>query len=135
MKAEIRKTAVFVEETHREMGRTVDPPTRKAVAVAVIANPPPAMLPIKGGELMRFDRVITGYVEEAPFLQDVAGDIDGPALCLPLFALSAGHVTGDVPEALEAAGFDGPLLPPIGAVPQVPALIARAVRRQGVSAA
>lgn len=39
MKAEIRKIAVFVEETHREMGQEVSPPTRKAAAVAVIANP------------------------------------------------------------------------------------------------
>ena len=39
MKAEIRKLAVFVEETHREMGRTIAPATRKAAAVAVIANP------------------------------------------------------------------------------------------------
>ncbi|MEL6205686.1 MAG: amino acid synthesis family protein [Pseudomonadota bacterium] len=39
MTAEIRKLAVWVEETHREMGREIAPPTRKAVAVAVIANP------------------------------------------------------------------------------------------------
>lgn len=39
MKAEIRKIATFVEETHTEMGRAIVPPTRKAVAVAVIANP------------------------------------------------------------------------------------------------
>ncbi|MEQ8344409.1 MAG: amino acid synthesis family protein [Sneathiellaceae bacterium] len=39
MKAEIRKIAVIVEETHREMGREIGPPTRKAAAVAVIANP------------------------------------------------------------------------------------------------
>ncbi len=39
MSAEIRKLAVFVEETRREMGREIDPPTRKAAAVAVIANP------------------------------------------------------------------------------------------------
>ena len=39
MSAEIRKTAVWVEETHLEMGREISPPTRKAVAVAVIANP------------------------------------------------------------------------------------------------
>ncbi|QUJ76375.1 amino acid synthesis family protein [Sulfitobacter albidus] len=39
MKAQIRKIAVTVEETHIEMGRPVTPPTRKAVAVAVIANP------------------------------------------------------------------------------------------------
>ncbi len=39
MKAEIRKCVVTVEETCREMGQPIDPPTRKAVAVAVIHNP------------------------------------------------------------------------------------------------
>ena len=39
MNAEIRKIAVWVEETFFEMGQPVTPPTRKAVAVAVIANP------------------------------------------------------------------------------------------------
>ena len=39
MKAQIRKLAVWLEETHREAGRDVLPATRKAVAVAVIANP------------------------------------------------------------------------------------------------
>ena len=39
MSAQIRKIAVWVEETHREMGQEIAPPTRKAVAVAVIANP------------------------------------------------------------------------------------------------
>jgi len=39
MKAKIRKLAVNVEERHLEIGRKVDPITRKAVAVAVIENP------------------------------------------------------------------------------------------------
>lgn len=39
MAADIRKTMVMVENTHKEIGRTIDPPTRRAVAVAVIANP------------------------------------------------------------------------------------------------
>lgn len=39
MKAKIRKIAVSVEETHAEIGRAITPPTRKAVAVAVIENP------------------------------------------------------------------------------------------------
>ena len=39
MSAEIRKLMVLVEETRREMDRPVEPPTRKAVAVAVIRNP------------------------------------------------------------------------------------------------
>lgn len=38
MKASIRKIATFVEETRNEMGRTIDPPTRRAAAVAVISN-------------------------------------------------------------------------------------------------
>jgi hypothetical protein len=39
MSADIRKLAVWVEETHTEMGRPITPATRKAVAVAVIGNP------------------------------------------------------------------------------------------------
>ncbi len=39
MSAQIRKILVVVEETRREMDREIDPPTRKAAAVAVIANP------------------------------------------------------------------------------------------------
>lgn len=39
MSANIRKIVTFVEETRTEMGRPVSPPTRRAAAVAVIANP------------------------------------------------------------------------------------------------
>ena len=39
MKSDIRKIVVTVEETHREAGRGVSPATRKAAAIAVIANP------------------------------------------------------------------------------------------------
>jgi len=39
MKASIRKIATFLEEIRTEMGRVVDPPTRRAAAVAVIENP------------------------------------------------------------------------------------------------
>lgn len=37
--ARIRKIVSFVDETHSEMGRVIDPPTRRAAAVAVIENP------------------------------------------------------------------------------------------------
>ena len=37
--AYIRKLVVQVDETRREMGRDVNPPTRRALAMAVIANP------------------------------------------------------------------------------------------------
>jgi hypothetical protein len=39
MQARIRKIAVFLDETHLEMGQSVSPPTRRAAAVAVIENP------------------------------------------------------------------------------------------------
>jgi len=37
--ANIRKICTVVDEVHREMGRDVDPPTRRAAAIAVIENP------------------------------------------------------------------------------------------------
>jgi amino acid synthesis protein len=39
MKAKIRKIVTVVEETRSEMGRVVDPPTRRAASIAVIENP------------------------------------------------------------------------------------------------
>ena len=39
MAAQIRKLIVQVDETRIEMGRAVNPPTRRALAMAVIANP------------------------------------------------------------------------------------------------
>ena len=39
MKANVRKIVVVMDEIHREMGREISPPTRRAAAVAVIANP------------------------------------------------------------------------------------------------
>jgi hypothetical protein len=39
MSMQIRKVVVIVEETCKEMGREVTPPTRRAAALAVIENP------------------------------------------------------------------------------------------------
>lgn len=39
MAAKIRKLVVLVDETRVEMGKTITPPTRRAVAMAVIENP------------------------------------------------------------------------------------------------
>ena len=39
MPANIRKLIVPVDEVRKEMGQTIDPPTRRAVAIAVIENP------------------------------------------------------------------------------------------------
>ena len=76
-----------------------------------------------------FRAVATGFIEEEPYLADAAQDL-GQALCLPLFTLKAGHVEEDVPQALASAGFDGPVLPHIGAHAGVPALIAAALARE-----
>ena len=39
MRAKIRKIVVQIDETRMEMGREVAPPTRRALAMAVIENP------------------------------------------------------------------------------------------------
>ena len=39
MKAQIRKIIVQVDEVHIEMGKVISPPTRRALAMAVIHNP------------------------------------------------------------------------------------------------
>lgn len=61
------------------------------------------------------------YVDEPPAIRDVARG-QGQALVLPFFAARAGHVTKDLPDALEAAGFGGPLLDPVGVWPETPVL-------------
>lgn len=80
------------------------------------------------GPLTGFGQILAGFVEEPPFLADQAR-ILARGICLPFFALEAGHVVGDIPEAMEEAGFHGPILPPIGQHQDVPALIAGALMR------
>lgn len=75
-----------------------------------------------------FARIRTGFIEEEPALTDAARHAGDKALCLPLFVARWGHVIGDIPEALDAAGFTGHLLDPIGTHPDIPALIAAAIR-------
>jgi hypothetical protein len=60
MAAVIRKTAVIVEETRQDQGRDVDPPTRKAAAIAVIANP-----------------FAGNYVEDLTELIDIGAELGG----------------------------------------------------------
>ncbi len=60
MKAKIRKLIVQVEETHREMGCEVYPPTRKALAMAVIENP-----------------YAGSYVEDLSLLMDIGEELGG----------------------------------------------------------
>lgn len=72
----------------------------------------------------RFAQVVTGFIEQPPWLADAAR-LPGPALCLPFFATAAGHVMQDIPDALARAGMTGPVTPPVGLAPAVPALVAR----------
>ena len=60
MSADIRKIAVWVEETHQEIGKKISPATRKAVAMAVIANP-----------------FAGRYVEDLTPLMDIGADLGG----------------------------------------------------------
>ena len=60
MSAVIRKTTVIIEETRRDIGRDVAPPTRKAAAIAVIENP-----------------FAGAYVEDLTELMDIGADLGG----------------------------------------------------------
>lgn len=75
----------------------------------------------------RFRTVATGFVDERPAIAEAAVALAAPALCLPFFAMRAGHVLEDVPEGLAEAGFPGPLLAPIGTHDAVPGMAARAI--------
>jgi hypothetical protein len=64
MKASIRKIVVQVDEIQREMGREVNPPTRRAVAMAVIANPFAARYQEDLTELMDIGEELGGLLGE-----------------------------------------------------------------------
>lgn len=69
-----------------------------------------------------------GFVEEDPSLTDALSGLGSNAICLPFFAARRGHVLEDLPEAVDASGFKGIMLDPIGLHPEVPKMIAGALR-------
>lgn len=77
---------------------------------------------------MPFAEVRLGFIEEEPGLEQVAAEAGEKALCLPLFVARWGHVAGDIPAALAAAKFRGPCLAALGTRPEVPEIIAAALR-------
>lgn len=81
MNPEIRKLVVSVEETHSEMGQRIQPVTRKATAVAVIANP--------------FAGI---FQEDLSTLFDFGADLGG------LLARRCIEALGIMPEAAESFG-------------------------------
>lgn len=74
-------------------------------------------------------RIETGFIEEPPHLADVMAGFDAHSVVLPFFAANGGHVTDDLPQAVEQVGYAGRVLPALGLHPDVPALIAAALMR------
>lgn len=64
MKSSIRKLVVTVDETRTEMGKVIDPPTRHAVAIAVIANPYAGRYSENLDQLIAIGEELGGYLGE-----------------------------------------------------------------------
>lgn len=110
------------------------PPGRTTLVLAAHGSPSdprPAEATKRFGKALQetglFSEVRLGFVDEEPALEEAAR-VDGPALVLPFFAAQAGHVLNDLPEALEAARFTGPVLEPIGTWEEIPDLIAKTLK-------
>jgi sirohydrochlorin ferrochelatase len=72
------------------------------------------------------------FIDQSPRLADLHS-FGANAICLPYFAADGGHVQHDIPQALHEAGFLGRILPPLGADPRVPLLIAQTLHAQYVA--
>lgn len=81
MQPKIRKMVIQVEEIHQEMGKIIDPPTRKATAVAVITNP-----------------YAGHYVEDLEPLYDLGAEVGG------LLARRAVEALGVKPGEIQSYG-------------------------------
>ncbi len=77
----IRKLMTVTDEIHREMGQVIDPPTRRAAAAAVIANP-------CAGQ----------YVEDLSELMDIGAELGG------LLGSRAVAALGIAPSEVESYG-------------------------------
>ncbi len=71
-------------------------------------------------------RADAAFIDQAPQLHGVRGFGPG-AVCLPFFAAAGGHVSEDIPAALDKAGFQGRILPPVGLDARVPGIVAAAI--------
>lgn len=126
----IRKLITIVEETHRESGQTVRPPTRKAAAIAVIANP------FAGRQVAD----LTELVEFGDQLGGLLGERAVTALGItPADAQSYGKaaIVGEDGELEHAAAILHPKLgaPLRRAVEKGAALVPSAKKRGGMGAA
>ena len=130
MNAKIRKLVVQVEETRSEMGKAVNPPVRKAAAIAIIENP-------FAGKYVEDLTALTDIGEE---LGDLLGRRAVAALGIqPSEAESYGKaaIVGDAGELEHAAAILHPKLgkPLRVAVEKGAALVPSAKKRAGMGAA
>ena len=103
MKAQIRKIIVQVDEVHIEMGKPISPPTRRALAMAVIHNP------LAGGYTENLDELIAIGEELGGLLGDNCVEALGIA---PGDAQSYGKaaIVGEAGEIEHAAAILHPKL-------------------------
>ena len=103
MKAQIRKIIVQVDEVHIEMGKPISPPTRRALAMAVIHNP------LAGGYTENLDELIAIGEELGGLLGDKCVEALGIA---PGDAQSYGKaaIVGEAGEIEHAAAILHPKL-------------------------
>ncbi len=73
-------------------------------------------------------KVHTGFLSEEPYLADVVRYSTQRTFLVPFLAGAGGHLTEDIPEALEKGGFRGVLLPAIGETAIAPKLIAHSLK-------
>ena len=130
MAAQIRKLIVQVDETHLEMGKAIDPPTRRALAMAVIANPFAGRYEDKLDELIAIGEELGGLL----------GDKCVKALGIePSQAQSYGKaaIVGEAGELEHAAAILHPKLgaPLRKAVEKGAALVPSAKKRGGLGTA
>ncbi len=130
MPADIRKLVVQVDEIRREMGRDVNPPTRRALAIAVIANP-----------------CAGRYVEQLDELIAIGEELGGllGAKCVQALGIAPGQaqsygkaaIVGEAGELEHAAAILHPKLgAPLGqAVEKGAALVPSAKKQGGVGTA
>lgn len=107
----------------------------RSPAPSQVANAVAVLIAQSGG----FARVEAAFIDQSPRIEEAAADFPAGSLVLPFFAARGGHVIDDLPQALDAAGFSGVLLDPVGLDPRVPGVIARSLREayqtEAVSAA
>jgi hypothetical protein len=130
MPANIRKLIVQVDETRIEMGRTIEPPVRKALAMAVIENP-----------------CAGRYVEELDELIAIGEELGGllGAKCVQALGIAPGRaqsygkaaIVGEAGELEHAAAILHPKLgaPLRAAVEKGAALVPSSKKRGGMGTA